>query len=1002
MESIAEKDEVYFSFNEKIINKNDRKETFALANGWQHVTGSIDDLLNTIKAGIAYSYWYADGIRKVANFVGTNIASIDIDGTNTIDAAIAHEFSIKHLTALYTTCSHTIDEPRFRLIFKMERVIESPIELKNILRALQLMYSGDPAATDAARIFFGNDSAYTEKWDRQIPNEVIDDLIKRNVEPQWDSQSHKGEYASSRSKLTLPVDTLLITRAGETLKFVDIKATTPVFCPYHLDKNASAFVGIKENGYRFLHCLRCQTSWHQINPLYDSEPTIKLDFVETLRAIKTMSIDEMKAELSRLPVNLDAIELHNANIMFSKSRFVEIDEFKPGLTMIKSPKGSGKTQSLTDIIESTFYRHHAITLEEFEFSDDDEGPPTQWETGKRVLLIGHRRALIRSMCQRLNLNCYLDEKNPGINHNSWDFRKRYGICLDSIKKIDTWYDELTYDLVIIDEVEQVLAHLLAETSRDAAGYLDHLYEIVNRAASVIAMDADLGWTSFLTLNSMRNSNNAYRSSYQNNIYINEYQVENKVFDVYDSKSEIIAKIYSDVADGKKVFVSTNSKKQVDRLSLALENKMPEKALMTITSDNSGSQKVIDFIADIKNESKKYDVVISSPSLGTGVDITFSDDEDFYDSVFGIYEALVNSHTEIDQQLSRVRHPKSVKVWISPRTFNFETNFDVIKADLITSNAIANTASDMRVPIADQVFSDDSRFLRTAALILSTQRESKNNLKVNFINYKKAQGWIANHVSSPDEKALGLELLKSGKELENKAYAERLLHSRPLHQSEFSRIEEILQDDDGQRISNSEFYSYQRMNLEIFYCRKLDSQMIEDDNRWQLRRQFWAYKKFIEFESIEKFIYLAKTIPSSHLKKRLSTLHDGSSVLYIMYGLLSQTQFFVNKKFDLTIEFNNDDLNKFADTCIRLKSIIETQMGINVRADVKHKANFQLGQVLKIIGIKTINSRIEKKDGKKIYFYKLEEGSFKVMNYLLLLEEQRQRPWDLINARYGFS
>jgi len=425
---------------------------------------------------VAYSYWYADGIRKVANFVGTNLASIDIDGTNTIDAAIAHEFSLKHLTALYTTCSHTVEEPRFRLIFKLERVIESPVELKNIVRALQLMYAGDPAATDAARIFFGNDAAYTEKWDRQIPNDVIDDLIKRNVEPQWDSQSHKGEYASNRSKLKLPVDTLLKTRNGETLKLGEIKDTTPVFCPYHLDNNASAFVGVKNNGYRFLHCLRCQTSWHQINPLYDNEPTINLDFVATLKAVKAMSMDEMRNELSKLPVNLDRMELHSANIVFSNSKYVEIDEFKPGLTLIKSPKGSGKTQSLTDIIKRTFYRHYAISLDEFEFTDDDEGPPTQWETGKRILLIGHRRALIRSMCKRLDLNCYLDENDPNINHNGWDFRKRFGVCLDSIKKIDTWYDP-TYDLVIIDEVEQVLAHLLSETSRDAAGYLDHLYKI---------------------------------------------------------------------------------------------------------------------------------------------------------------------------------------------------------------------------------------------------------------------------------------------------------------------------------------------------------------------------------------------------------------------------------------------------------------------------------------------------------------------------------------------
>jgi hypothetical protein len=337
----------------------------------------------------------------------------------------------------------------------------------------------------------------------------------------------------------------------------------------------------------------------------------------------------------------------------------------------------------------------------------------------------------------------LDESDPSINKHWYNFRKRYGVCLDSIKKIPIWNYYHTYQLVIIDEVEQVLAHLLASTSKDATGYLEQLYEIIYKAEYVIAMDADIGWTSFLTLNSMRNSSSYFNNSQSNEIIINEYVPENQVFDLYDLKSDLVAQLYKDLDNGNKVFVSTNSKKQVDRLSLAIRDKFPDMKVMAITSENSSTKDVNHFISNIKEESRRYDLVISSPSLGTGIDITFSDDEQFYDSVYGIYESLVNSHTEIDQQLSRVRHPKSVKVWISPRTFNFETSFDVIKADLICSNAIANTAIDRRMPIADQVFSEDNRFLRTAAMILSDQRSSKNQLKNNFVEYKKRNGWTAN-------------------------------------------------------------------------------------------------------------------------------------------------------------------------------------------------------------------------------------------------------------------
>ncbi len=823
------------------------------------------------------------------------------------------------------------------------------------------------------------------------------------MEPERDSLSNQGGLASRKSKFNLPSDTLIKTRDGQNIEFGDIKNRTPVFCPHHLDKSASAFVGIKSDGFRFLHCMTCQTTWHQKNSLYQNDPSVGLDFVGTMRKIKDMPLEEMRKELSKLNANIDTQELQNANITFLNSKFLTIDEFKPGLTLIKSPKGSGKTHSLTDVIEKTFYRNYAMTLDEFELNEDDEGPPSQWETGKRVLLIGHRQALIKSMCKRLDLNCYLDESDPSINKHWYNFRKRYGVCLDSIKKIPIWNYYHTYHLVIIDEVEQVLAHLLASTSKDAVGYLEQLYEIIYKAEYVIAMDADIGWTSFLTLNSMRNSASYLNNSQTNEIIINEYVPENQVFDLYDLKSDLVAQLYKDLDNGNKVFVSTNSKKQVDRLSFAIRDKFPDMKVMAITSENSSTKEVNHFISNIKEESRRYDLVISSPSLGTGIDITFSDDEQFYDSVYGIYESLVNSHTEIDQQLSRVRHPKSVKVWISPRTFNFETSFDVIKADLICSNAIANTAIDRRMPIADQVFSEDNRFLRTAALILSDQRSSKNQLKNNFVEYKKRNGWTANLIVETDNKNVGLEILRRGKQLEDKAYSDRLMNSPPIDHIEFSRIEDALEAEDSKRISNSEYWSYQRMKMEVFYCRAIDENMIAIDNRWKLRQQYWSYKKFIDRDSIDFFIDFAKFMDPIKLKKLLSTIVREESVLYLVYGLLSKTPFYSKGHFDTSIEFNNEDLHDFAMTSIKLKGVTETQMGISVRKDVLNKANVQLNLVLKIIGLKTIQTRTQKRaDGNKYYFYKLDPSSLDLMNSLLFLEPQRQSQWNLINERYGFK
>jgi len=997
--------EVYFSYNDKLINKNKFKDTYALANGWQPVTGTVEILLKAIKAGIAYSVWFKDGIRRTENFVGSNLVSIDIDGTNKIDAVTAHEFSQKHLTALYTTCSHNEIDHRFRLIFRLERAIESSDEYRNILRALQIMFSGDRASAEPARLFYGNDNAEVMSWDRFIPDEVVDHLIKLNVQPQWDNINHQQDYASSRSEAKVPIDLILKTSKGLQVRFGEVADRTSIFCPYHLDQSASAFVGINEYGSRFIHCVACHTTWFQVNPLFDSEPAIKLDFVETLRNVKNMSPEELKKNLSKLPVNVSYSDINQANIVFMNQQHVAVERIQQGLTLIKSPKGTGKTHSLTSVISNIYLRNYGLTLDDFESTYDDEAPPPAWETGKTVLLVGHRQALIRSMCQRLDLNCYLDEKNRSIDISHRDFRKRFGICLDSIKKVTGYESPIrSYDLVIIDEVEQVLAHLIASTSRDGPGFLETLGRIVGSAESVIAMDADLGWTSFLTLNSMRNKSIDSRIKRRNEIYINEYVAENRTFDIYDSKPQLIAQLMNDANAGKKIFVSTNSKKQVNRLEQAIKTKLPDVKILAITSDNSSSKMVTEFVGDIKNEAKKYDILISSPSLGTGIDITFSEEEEFYDSVYGIYEALINGHTEIDQQLARVRHPKSVKVWVSPRRFNFETHFDVIKADLLCSSVIANTAVDLAMPVADQVFAENRDFFRTAALILSSQRESKNQLKKNFIEYKKSQGWIPNFISAPDDQAMGSEVIHLGKILEAQIYSERLICSVPVQETEYLRMQEIIQNDDkDDRLTPDEFLSFQRMKLEIFYCRQIDLQMITDDNRWKLRKQFSVYTRLIDKTMNSDFQDRNGLITTDRLRKDLAVLAEERAVPFLLRGILSSTPIFLKNEFINDVEFTSTDLKKFIQVCIKLKSIIERQLDINIRKDIKLKPASQLGVFLNLIGIKTVKSRTEKtKNGGKTYFYKIEHNSLRQMKNLIALEEQRKNPWEAINTRYGFK
>jgi hypothetical protein len=146
-------------------------------------------------------------------------------------------------------------------------------------------------------------------------------------------------------------------------------------------------------------------------------------------------------------------------------------EILPGVTMIKSPKGSGKTRSLARLTSGA----------------------------KSLLLIGHRRSLIRQSCHRLGLECYLDQGDDYL-----EGLPRLGICVDSLARVPS---KEKYGVVVLDESEQLLGHFLSDTlDRTGGPGRDRLFvefrHRVRSAEKVIALDADLSWISFRTLTRM--------------------------------------------------------------------------------------------------------------------------------------------------------------------------------------------------------------------------------------------------------------------------------------------------------------------------------------------------------------------------------------------------------------------------------------------------------------------------------------------------------------------
>ena len=241
---------------------------------------------------------------------------------------------------------------------------------------------------------------------------------------------------------------------------------------------------------------------------------------------------------------------------------------------------------------------------------------------------------------------------------------------------------------------------------------------------------------------------------------------------------------------------------------------------------------------------RYQAILTSPSLGTGIDITFPGQQKLVDVVFGFFETNITTHFDFDQQLARVRHPGSVKVWISPRRFRFDTSVEVIKGDIqlhgLYKSVLQGYDDDGR-----PTYHTDDPLIDMAALAVSQQRASKNNLRGNFIDLKKRQGVRIDYVADDDsigDRGRAIEVI--GRTLAKAKRVANLMGATTLRKEDYEDVEGRTQE--NQDVSEHERWCFARTAIEKFYREPLTESLIESDDRGKLRKQVGRFEKFLDY------------------------------------------------------------------------------------------------------------------------------------------------------------
>jgi len=941
------------AINECVIGKpKTKKHHFDLTYKCENLDVTAKELSTLIQRGFTFCAQHKNNHRKAANFTRSGFIAVDIDKGSTISDILGEEFIKQYCSFIYTTENHTPEFNRFRIVFELENPITESTVMRNALTGILQKFGGDVSCKDATRLFYGSKGCEIHWTGKILPDDVLAEIIILGEE----SGSAKNIQESSndktrttiQSRSLLDIDTVVRTQDGEVKKITEIPPNTKVCCPVHLpDNNASAFTLLSKSGVAGIHCSTCQKTYFT-----SATPPI-FDFNYGLTNLKHHS------ETNVLITDEDGFFTYEDSMVkrFSEKYLPRIETFTP-IVFVKSPKGSGKTEWLVEIVKQ--YR----------------------ENHQTVLLIGHRRSLITSVAKRLGLKSYL---NPGYFDKATKHLAEeqfvtphggYAICADSLSTLLNPQIH-KYDVVLIDEVEQVFSHLTASTLKyrrnDTVQYFKHY---VNMAKKVYVTDADLNYLSidaiyqFLTEKQKKVT-----------FLINDYVPESKSLYVYGGSEHLTKHLVDSIDNGKRVFVCANSKRKIKQLAGYFDTKYGDtKKVFSITSSNSQENDSQYFIENIKEEILNYDVVLVSPSVGTGVDISFPNNSQEIDCVYGFFEARINTHFDIDQQLSRVRHPKEIRVWVSPEQFRFETSIDVIKREI----GLTDRAAKKLLHIEDNgtcVYdSPDDAYLNIYADVKSLERGSKNNLKKQFISMKKHYGWEIINVELDKEKSTeGAEVISVAKEIQEQVRVQSIMQAKLVTKDEYIALHKA-----SDKLPLTEFHlsAMRRYEIESFYYTDVTKELIEKDKDGKLRYQIRAYEDYVTEDSI----LMAKDfteidVLNRHItdKKTLLARKRFFQELFVLAGLLND-----DKSFNTDKVITNDEMAQCVKYMTSHSTKIQRWFEISLRKDYKTKPIQQIGVFLKMFGITWKRTEKKRSDGGKDYFYNIRSENVEYLNETVAL------------------
>lgn len=268
---------------------------------------------------------------------------------------------------------------------------------------------------------------------------------------------------------------------------------------------------------------------------------------------------------------------------------------------------------------------------------------------KRILFVTYRQSLAQSLH-----GAFVDDMVCNYLSGSFTFDADRLICqYDSLKK--TIVDSKTcmfnkefqipkYDLVVVDEIESVLNHTCASTIKNKEFHFDIFKNILKGSTSILALDGDFGNRSYDFLKELGSCK----------VVKNVFEKGGRHFIFTDKMKTFDDKIEKSLKDGKNVVIVSMSSTIATEYNKRYSKKY-KTALYCSRSDDEAKSK----LNKVEEEWVKYKLVIYTPTVESGVDMSV----EHFDDMYIILSKNSCTYRALSQMAFRVRKLRNNNIYV---------------------------------------------------------------------------------------------------------------------------------------------------------------------------------------------------------------------------------------------------------------------------------------------------------------------------------------------------